>query len=208
MIFSKKNWNLIYKEQSPELLGICLRYVKDKSLAEDLLHDAFLTAINKLDTYKNIGSFNGWLKKIVVNTILQYLRHNKKLDNQHEYDDNVFHDNFLTDNLINYKHSISATDFSKEEILESLNYLPIHHRIVFNLYVIEGYKHLQISKMLKTSVGTSKSCLSRARKKLIKILSERAEEKINEEKKKRKVWHFYGFFQFTKDLSIIYSRNI
>lgn len=164
MILKKINWNTIYQNQSPELMKLCLRYVQDKNQAEDLLHDAFLIAIDKTGTYKNIGSFNGWLKKIVLNTVLQHLRQNKKWEISQEYDDNILQKSNQTDAVVNKKYIIAQADFSKDEIIETLNILPEHHRIVFNLYVFEGYKHAQISKMLGISVGTSKSCLSRARK--------------------------------------------
>ena len=72
-----EQWDTIYKKNAPRLIGICRRYVKDIQLAEDLMHNAFMIAINKIDTYSNKGSFEGWLSKITVNTVLQYIRSNK-----------------------------------------------------------------------------------------------------------------------------------
>lgn len=161
------------------MLGVCRRYVKDSQQAEDLVHNAFMTAMSKADTYSGKGLFEGWLRKIVINTALLYLRKNKNAvisENSlvENYSEPVEEDEELAETQ---RNSIEEANFSQQELLEVIDQLPDHHKSVFNLYVIDGYKHKEIGKMLNISQGTSKSHLARARKKIQQLLFERAKNK-------------------------------
>lgn len=143
---------LLFKQYSPKMLGVCRQYVKDMHHAEDLMLSGFLKVFTKLDTFKNEGSFEGWIRKIIVNTCLTYL--NKKNPIQLTDEDFVF-DDVTTENLENT---------SVEDIQKLIDELPEGYKLVFNLYAIEGYKHSEIAKKLNISEGTSKSQLFKARK--------------------------------------------
>jgi RNA polymerase sigma factor (sigma-70 family) len=179
---SRKFWEKIYQENAPKLIGICRRYVSNNELAEDLVHDAFLTAIDKQSTYSGRGSFEGWLRQIVVNTALMYLRKEK---NQKENRNLVEIEEKLLYAEAPEEESISIIEeaqFTDSDLLSAIDCLPFHHKLVFNLYVVDGYTHKQIAQQLNISEGTSKSHLSRARKKIQEILYQRAASKQKKEK--------------------------
>ncbi len=168
---SDKNfWIDTYNRNIKKLIGICYRYVSNPKIAEDLAHDSFLTAMKKSGTFKGKGHFDAWLRKITVNTALQYLREVKsRQGNQQE---------LLQQELINNDEKMfQKYDFTTQELLEAINKLPEHHRQVFNLYVIDGFTHKQIAEKLDISIGTSKSHLARAKKKLQQILNKEQETK-------------------------------
>lgn len=180
----------IYEKYSPVIFGICVRYVRDKSTAEDIMQECFITIFSKVSQFKGLGSFEGWMKRIAVNTSLMHIRKNKKeysYDNL-EYISNTKKYETSEEKEIykkNIKSVITNAEFSKSEILEYVTQLPTGFRTVFNLYAIEKYKHKEIAKKLSISVGTSKSQLLRARKKLQKILYKAGLQKIkNSEKRK------------------------
>ncbi len=143
---------LLFEQYSPKMLGVCRQYVKDIHHAEDLMLTGFLKVFTKLHTFKNEGSFEGWIRRIIVNTCLTYL--NKKNPIQLTDEDFVFN-NAATENLENT---------SVEEIQKLIDKLPEGYKLVFNLFAIEGYKHSEISKKLNISEGTSKSQLFKARR--------------------------------------------
>ncbi|MFW5700945.1 MAG: RNA polymerase sigma factor [Bacteroidota bacterium] len=167
---NKDFWVDTYNRNIKKLIGICYRYVSDQKIAEDLAHDSFLTAMKKSGTFKGKGHFDAWLRKITVNTALQYLREVKAIqDNQQE---------LLQQELINNDGKMfQKYNFTTQELLEAINQLTEHHRQVFNLYVIDGFTHKQIAEKLDISIGTSKSHLARAKKKLQQILNKKQETK-------------------------------
>lgn len=174
-----EKWDVIYKNNASKLLGICRRYVKDEHQAEDLMHNSFITAINKVNTYSGKGAFEGWLRKIVINTALLYLRESKKMqfsENEAVEDQvNLYEDEAAEETQ---RKAIEEAGFNREELLEVVDLLPEHHKVVFNMYVIDGYTHNEIGQMLNISGGTSKSHLARARKKIQQLLFEKAQKKI------------------------------
>ena len=143
---------LLFEQYSPKMLGVCRQYVKDIHHAEDLMLSGFLKVFTKLHTFKNEGSFEGWIRKIIVNTCLTYL--SKKNPIQLTGEDFVF----------NAAATESLENTSVEDIQKLIDKLPEGYKLVFNLYAIEGYKHSEISKKLNISEGTSKSQLFKARK--------------------------------------------
>lgn len=142
----------LFEQFSPKMLGVCRQYVKDIHHAEDLMLQGFFKVFTNLHKFKNKGSFEGWIRRIIVNTCLTYLRKKNPIELTEE--DFVFND-VATENLENT---------SVEDIQKLIDELPEGYKLVFNLYAIEGYKHSEISKKLNISEGTSKSQLFKARK--------------------------------------------
>jgi RNA polymerase sigma factor (sigma-70 family) len=169
MDLKKDFWEDTYQRNIKKMIGLCYRYVSDQHIAEDLAHDSFVHAMRKSDSFKGIGHFDAWLRKITINTALQYIR-DKKAKNQNQQE-------LILLELFNDEEKEMLYDFTTYELLDTINKLPEHHRLVFNLYVIDNYSHKQIAVKLKISEGTSKSHLARARKKLQLLLNEKLEEK-------------------------------
>ena len=162
---TKLNWQKIYLDYSPKLLGICRRYIADLQAAEDIVQDSFMTAIQKNYQLKNEQAIFGWLKKIVVNNALQFIRKTSK-DTFSTTEPSEIPDILteMTTFAMDEKKHILAYDFTREELLKSIDSLPWHHKSVFNLYYIENYSHAEISGILEIPVNTSKSHLLRAKK--------------------------------------------
>ncbi|APY11054.1 MULTISPECIES: RNA polymerase sigma factor [unclassified Seonamhaeicola] len=142
----------LYKLFSSKLFSICLKYSRNYAEAEDNLQDAFLTIFNKIGQYKHKGSFEGWIKRITVNTVLQRYRNDKVFD--------IVNENNIEDEAIEVDDD---ENFSLDFLLQIIQELPDRYRLVFNLYVLDGYSHKDIADMLNINVGTSKSNLARAR---------------------------------------------
>ncbi len=177
----------VYEKYAPVMLAICVRYVRDKMLAEDIMQDGFITIFSKIAQFKELGSFEGWMKRIMVNASLRVLQNISK--NIHYNIEDVKNTNIanLQDNTqeldINYadpRSVIENTTFSQDEIMKVVSELPDGFRIVFNMYAIEGYKHKEIADILKISISTSKTQLIRARKQLQDKLFKLGLQKQNE----------------------------
>ncbi|MEM6698106.1 MAG: RNA polymerase sigma factor [Bacteroidota bacterium] len=179
----KISWANIYEQQSSKLLGLCRRYVNDLQVAEDILHDAFTTAMQKQHQFKGKGSVEAWLRTITVNTALMYLRQRKDWQVWEEGLEESTTETTIHD-AVDEKRTIQLANFQAQDLLAAIDEIPSHHRAVFNLYVFEEYKHKQIAQLLNISVGTSKSHLARARKNIQKILYLKA---VEMKKKKRPV---------------------
>ena len=164
---TKHFWERTYRQNIATMIGICYRYTQDRQVAEDLAHDAFLVAIDKSSGFENKGPFEAWLRRIVVNVALQYLRAQKKQKNVEECA--AYSYLFYDSPEENKNHENTA--FSEAELLDAISLLPEHHRLVFNLYVIDNFTHAQIGTKLGISEGTSKSHLARARKKIRELLN-------------------------------------
>ena len=149
---NKEAQQQLFAKHSPKMLGVCRQYVKDLHHAEDLLLSGFLKVFIKLSTFKHEGSFEGWIRRIMVNTCISYLRKKNLVTVSDE--DFIFND-VATESLEN----TSLTDIQK--LIDSL---PEGYKMVFNLYAIEGYKHSEIAIKLGVSESTSKTQLFRARK--------------------------------------------
>ena len=183
----QNNWHKIYTQQSPKLLGICRRYIKDAATAEDIVQDAFIVAIQKENDLKNKNALNGWLSRIVINKALNHLKQESKF-NYTTSENMAFVDETTMENplQLDRKSAILASDFTQSELLDAIDSLSDNHKSVFNLYIIDQFSQLEISKILQISVGTSKSSLSRARKNIQEFLAQKlSAEKIEEKKKRR-----------------------
>lgn len=172
MKISQEFWEETYKKNIASMIGVCYRYVHNRQIAEDLAQDTFLTIMNKIDSYKGLGKFEAWIRRITINTVLQYLKKQKKFNaNEIELHRIDRQPQFMDEDEIPQKN------FSKEELLDAIQCLPEHHRLVFNLYVIDKLTHKEIGSKLDISPGTSKSHLARARKKLKVILHDSSENR-------------------------------
>jgi RNA polymerase sigma-70 factor, ECF subfamily len=149
---NRKAQQQIYSKFSPKMLGVCRQYIKDIQQAEDVMITAYMKIFVNLKNFENKGSFEGWIRRIMVNECISFLRVQKKVS--FVEDENFFEESF---NNIESK-------FSVDDIQHLIDQLPDGYKMVFNLYCIEGYKHQEIAKMLNINEGTSKSQLSHARK--------------------------------------------
>lgn len=160
----KHDWQKIYSESSPKLLGICRRYIPDIYTAEDIVQDSFIAAMQNNHQLKDEKALFGWLKKIVVNNALMYLRkHSRDVfvnTEPSEIPDTLSEMNHPS---LDEKH-IFIYDFTRDQLLSSIDSLPEHHKSVFNLFFIENHSHAEISGLLGITVNTSKSHLLRAKK--------------------------------------------
>jgi RNA polymerase sigma-70 factor (ECF subfamily) len=148
----RKAQEKLYKLFSRKLYSICLKYSRNATEAEDNLHDSFMTIFEKINGYSFKGSFEGWIKRITVNTVLQKYR------KQGAFDDLPYN---LEEDI-----NVSTEDqqeYSLEYLLGIIQSLPDRYRLTFNLYVLDGYSHKEIAAMLDISEGTSKSNLARAK---------------------------------------------
>lgn len=153
----------IYQLFSPVLYGLCLKYMRNEDDAKDVFQEAFIIAFQKMEQYKFEGSFEGWIKRIFINKLLETLKKKKK--------DVFFLDVFETEVIEEEELELAPID--QEKLLEYIQELPDQYRMVFNLFVFEKMKHKEISKLLQISEGTSKSNLNRAksilRKKILAV---------------------------------------
>lgn len=154
----------IYQLFSPVLYGICLKYMKNEDDAKDVFQEAFIIVFEKIHQYKFEGSFEGWMKRIFINKLIEAFNKKKK--------NNFFLDVFDPETDFMEEEDLEVNMFPQEKLLEFIQDLPDQYRLVFNLYVFEKMKHKEIAAQLKISEGTSKSNLNRAKKILQKrILS-------------------------------------
>lgn len=165
----------IYDLYSGAMLGICARYASNIAEAEDILQESFIKVFIKISKYDftSVASFSAWMKKIVVNTALNYIRDNKKHKIFDEIDQNA--EMYIQEQELE-EPNISI---SQKEILELIQNLPDGYKIVFNLFVFEKYTHQDIATELDISVNTSKTQLFKARK----LLQTRVLERINKKEK-------------------------
>jgi len=152
----------LFGKYSGRMLSICCRYIKDKLEAEGTMVIAFVKIFERIEQYSGEGNFEGWMKRIMVNESLMYLRKNKNMSLNVDINEVYDNPNFET-----LEDHLEADD-----LLKLINELPIGYRTVFNLYAIEGYSHREIAEQLKISENTSKSQLSRARNLLQKRLAD------------------------------------
>lgn len=158
----RKAQEQLYRTYSGVLYGICLKYSNNKTEAEDSLHDSFMTIYDKIGQFTFKGSFEGWMKRITVNTVLQKYRKEEYLS--------VVNENTEEEITVDNEES----DIPLQTLLGYIQELPNKYRTTFNLYVLDGYTHKEIGELLGTSIGTSKSNLARARM----LLKEKIETKV------------------------------
>ena len=153
-----------------KMLGVCMRYARDRDSAEEMLQEGFIKVFDKLEGFDYKGSFEGWMRRIVANTAIDQIRKSKK-------------DPLLTDNDEDFKlgaedrvveqEELEALEIRADLAMEAIQQLSPAYRAVFNLYVMEEYTHREIAEILGISEGTSKSNLAKAKMNLQKVLKER-----------------------------------
>lgn len=150
----------LYKLYSSKLFSICLKYSRNYAEAQDNLQDGYLLIFNKIQQFNFKGSFEGWLKRVMINNVLQQYR-------------NVSFLELVTDEIPDIVEvNLDDESISMDYLLKIIQELPDRYRLVFNLYIIDGYSHKEIAEMLGITTGTTKSNLARARM----ILKERIEK--------------------------------
>jgi RNA polymerase sigma-70 factor (ECF subfamily) len=141
----------IYTRHCSRMLGVCRQYVRDLHTAEDVMITAFMKVFTNLNKFENKGSFEGWIRRIVVNECISYIRAQRKVS----FLDDVYYTEESFNNI--------ESNLSVDDIQALIDALPDGYKMIFNLYAIEGYKHKEIADLLGISEGTSKSQLSHAR---------------------------------------------
>ena len=158
----ERSQKALYDLLHPQMLGVCLRYARDREEAQDILQEGFIRVFQKIDSFTATGSFIGWVKKVMVNTALEHYRRNRskaeEVPLKHE-------------SLMVVAGEDVLEDLKARDILSLVQQLPTGYRMVFNLFAIEGYSHEEISKQLNISVNTSYSQYHRARALLQKMLA-------------------------------------
>lgn len=144
----------IYSTYAPKMLSVCRQYIKDLHQAEDIMITAFMKVFTNLKNFEHKGSFEGWIRRIMVNECISFIRVQKKV--KYIDDETYFEET----------HNNTDSQFNVEDIQFLIDNLPDGYKMVFNLYAIEGFKHQEIAKMLGINEGTSKSQLSHARRML------------------------------------------
>lgn len=150
----------LYNLLSGKMFAVCLRYAKNREAAEDLLQDGFVKVFTNIDKFRGDGSFEGWVRRIIVNTAVEYYRKSTKMYPMVNVDD-VNKEVFWEE---------SSDSLELEDVMNLINSLSTGYRTIFNLYVVEGYSHKEIADMLDISEGTSKSQLARARYLLMEMV--------------------------------------
>lgn len=153
--------HVLYELHAPKMLSVCRYYIKDVHQAEEVMLNGFYKVFKYLKSFKSEGSFEGWIRRIMVREAISYLRQKKNIEF-------VTEDEYLEPN---YDNNINS-NIEVAEIQQLIDSLPEGYRMVFVMYAIEGYKHYEIAELLKISEGTSKSQLFKARKLLQKKIKE------------------------------------
>lgn len=144
---------MLYEKFSPKMYALCIRYAGNTDDAQDILQDGFVKVFGNIARFKGTGSFEGWIRRIIVNTAIEHFRKKNTLQAIDEYTENQ-----LADDHTNIFNLLEA-----KELLEVIKSMPAGYRTVFNLYAVEGYTHKEIATMMNLTEGTSKSQYARAK---------------------------------------------
>lgn len=157
---NRKAQHVLYEIHAPKMLSVCRFYVKDVQKAEEVMLNGFFKAFTNLKSFKNEGSFEGWLRKIMVRASISFLRQQKNIE-------------FLVEEIeAPHNYNNINTEIEVAEIQQLIDELPEGYKMVFVMYAVEGYKHHEIGDLLNISEGTSKSQLFKARQMLQKKINE------------------------------------
>ena len=164
-----KAQEFLFNTYSKVLLGICCRYVRDRDDAEDVLQDSFIKIFLNIGKFKNEGSFEGWMKRITVNSALHFIKEKQKIKFE------------SADNLSIIEEDENEQEIEKdikaEYILECLNELPTGYRTIFNLHLVEGFSHKEVAEKLGIKESTSRSQFTKARRFLIDLINKKEQIK-------------------------------
>ncbi len=165
---------LLYEKYASLLYAICLRYLKNTDDAKDALQDGFIKIYEKIDTFSFNGSFEGWIKRLVVNNCLMILRNKKKIGFEQAWDDNY--------ETVEEEEEDGDTYVDPKILFGLIQDLPEGYRTIFNLYVVDGFSHKEIAEKIGINEGTSKSQLARAKK----LLRSKIHTFINEQERQHR----------------------
>lgn len=163
---SRKAQAMLYHQFAPKMFGVCLRYAKDATEAEDNLQEGFIKVFTNLKNFRHDGSLEGWIRRIMINVSLEKIRKQHLL---YPVEDVAVYD------TVNFSDDVIAK-MSADDLMKLIQQLPPRYRLVFNLYVLEGMSHQEIAKEMDITQGTSKSNLARARE----ILKKKVQENFGE----------------------------
>lgn len=164
-----RSQRLLYERFYGKMLAVCYRYARDHDEAQDIAHEGFIRVFDKLKSFKNTGSLEGWIRRIVVNNAIDYVRAKKKLVFDNE-------DETVLGNIYDEEYDLIDSNLAKkmkaELVTELIQKLSPAYKTVFSLYVLEDYSHKDVADALGISVGTSKSNLAKAKMKLKELFNE------------------------------------
>ncbi len=157
----RRSQELLYRHFAKKMYAICLSYAGERPMAQDILQESFIKVFKSIKQYKNDGSLEGWIRKIVSNTAIDHIRRRKRTDEYNEVDQNDpgTHTSNAAMNIIGFN-----------ELMEQVGRLPEGARLIFNLHALDGFTHKEIAQKLEITEGTSKSQFNRARKLLINFI--------------------------------------
>ena len=174
----RRSFSLLYRKFAPVMLGVCMRYARNRSEAEDILQEGFIKVFMNICRFRQEGSFEGWIRRIMINTAIDHYHKNRLVDFQSDFD----HLNDIVDaSQIQDDNKYNAYDLSCDTLLAMIRTLPPGYQLIFNLYAIEGCSHREIADLLNISVSTSKSQLFKARKSVQKKIDEYSSKKIKDQ---------------------------
>ena len=160
----RQSQQLLYDTYSRKMLGVCMRYSSTKPEAEDLLQEAFVKVFLNIKSFKFSGSFEGWIRRIVVHNAIRNYHKNKLEDESTQT---------INDATLSMSNDVDVLDkLSEKEIVETIMQLPVGYRTVFNLFFVEGYDHREIGQMLQINESTSRSQLTKAKKMLQQMITQ------------------------------------
>jgi RNA polymerase sigma factor (sigma-70 family) len=151
----------LYNRYSPKMLSVCYRFSNSREDAEDMLQEGFIKIFTQIHTFQNKGAFEGWIRRIIVHTCINFLKKNKKISNSIDLDQADY---------LEVKEETVPSVMQARQIIECIRLLPIGYRTVLNLYAMEGYSHKEIGDMLDIEESTSRSQYTRAKAMLETIL--------------------------------------
>ena len=151
----------LYNQYSPKILGICYRFSPSREDAEDMLQEAFIKVFTHIHTFQNKGSFEGWIRRIIVHTCINFLKRNRK------FNDNI---ELAEAEIVQVKEETIPSLMQAKQVVECIRLLPVGYRTVLILYALEGYSHREIGEMLEIGESTSRSQYTRSKALLENIL--------------------------------------
>ncbi|RKR85027.1 RNA polymerase sigma-70 factor (ECF subfamily) [Mucilaginibacter gracilis] len=150
----RKMQEMLYKQLASKMLAVCMRYATDRMEAEDMLQNGFVKVFKKLDDFRDEGSFEGWVRRIMVHSSIEYYRKHHKMMQVVDIE---------TPGAEQSVDPVAASNLGVQDLLAIIQQLPPGYKMVFNMYAIEGYSHKEIGEIMNITEGASKSQLSRAR---------------------------------------------
>lgn len=175
----RKSQEIVYKMFYGKMMAVCRRYTRNDDQAKDILQDGFIKVFKNIETFNFGGSFEGWVRRIIVNTAIDFTRRAKNdylLMNESQEIEN-FENDLINDDGDEGEYEVP---FDVNDVIKGMDQLSTAYRTVFNLYVFENFSHQEIADALNISVGTSKSNLAKARANLKKILNKQLEKQHDE----------------------------